>query len=122
MTQSKCAHKKPMSATEPRSPVNKRTANSTATATPPKRFNSPLFRCRALGIFLHHPMCHHQNDLKVPVIHWRKSLSNKGADGTGWNSHFLVFWGRLNCENIPVIPAWLVRSNLDEPRGIPYLI
>jgi hypothetical protein len=67
-------------------------------------------------------MCHHQNDLKVPVIHWRKSLSNKGADGTGWNSHFLGFWGRLNCENIPVIPAWLVRSNLDEPRGIPYLI
>jgi hypothetical protein len=42
--------------------------------------------------------------------------------GRGWNGHFLGFWARLNCENIPVIPAWLVRRNLDDPRGIPYLL
>lgn len=42
--------------------------------------------------------------------------------GRGWNGHFLGFWARLNCENMPVIPAWLVRSNLDDPRRIPYLL
>jgi hypothetical protein len=31
-------------------------------------------------------------------------------------------WARLNCENMPVNPAWLVRSNLTDPRGIPYLL
>lgn len=29
---------------------------------------------------------------------------------------------RLNCENIPVIPAWLVGSNLNDLRGIPHLL
>lgn len=42
--------------------------------------------------------------------------------GRGWNGHFLGFWARLNCENMPVIPAWLVRRNLDDPRRIPYLL
>jgi hypothetical protein len=42
--------------------------------------------------------------------------------GRGWHQHFLGFWARLNCENIPVIPAWLVRSNLNDPRRIPYLL
>jgi len=42
--------------------------------------------------------------------------------GRGWNGHFLGFWARLNCENMPVIPAWLVRSNLNDPRRIPYLL
>lgn len=36
--------------------------------------------------------------------------------------HFLGFWARLNCENMPVIPAWLVRRYLDDPRKIPYLL
>ena len=40
----------------------------------------------------------------------------------GRRGHFLGFWARLNCENMPVIPAWLVRSNLDDPRRIPYLL
>src|SRR4029077_1330103 len=31
-------------------------------------------------------------------------------------------WARLNCENMPVIPAWLVRRNLEDPRRIPYLL
>jgi hypothetical protein len=40
----------------------------------------------------------------------------------GWHQHFIGPWARLNCESIPVIPAWLVRSNLDDPRRIPYLL
>jgi hypothetical protein len=40
----------------------------------------------------------------------------------GWHQHFIGSWARLNCENMPVIPAWLVRSNLDDPRRIPYLL
>ena len=40
----------------------------------------------------------------------------------GSHQHFLGFRARLNCETIPVIPAWLVRSNLDDPRRIPYLL
>lgn len=40
----------------------------------------------------------------------------------GWNGQFLGFWARLNCEHIPVIPAWLVQSNLNDPRRIPYLL
>jgi hypothetical protein len=42
--------------------------------------------------------------------------------GRGWNGHFLGFWARLNCENMPVIPARIVRNNLDDPRRIPYLL
>jgi len=42
--------------------------------------------------------------------------------GRGWHQHFIGSWARLNCENMPVIPAWLVRSNLDDPRKIPYLL
>jgi hypothetical protein len=42
--------------------------------------------------------------------------------GRGWNGHFLGFWARLNCENMPVIPAWLVRRCLEDPRRIPYLL
>jgi hypothetical protein len=38
------------------------------------------------------------------------------------DGHFLGFWARLNCENMPVIPALLVRRNLDDPRRIPYLL
>ena len=40
----------------------------------------------------------------------------------GWNGHFLGHWARVNCESIPVIPAWLVRSNLDDPRRLSYLL
>lgn len=39
------------------------------------------------------------------------------ADG-----RFLGFWARLNCEEMPVILAWIVRCNLDDPRKIPYLL
>ena len=39
------------------------------------------------------------------------------ADG-----RFLGFWARLNCEHMPVIPACIVRANLDDPRKIPYLL
>ena len=42
--------------------------------------------------------------------------------GRGSHGHFLGFWARLNCENMPVIPASAVRSCLDDPRGIPYLL
>jgi hypothetical protein len=40
----------------------------------------------------------------------------------GRHQHFIGSWARLNCENMPVIPAWLVRSNLNDPRKIPYLL
>src|SRR5260370_2891453 len=42
--------------------------------------------------------------------------------GRGRRGRFIGFWARLNCENRPVIPAWLVRANLNDPRGIPYLL
>jgi hypothetical protein len=38
------------------------------------------------------------------------------------DGRFLGFWARLNCEEMPVIPAWLVRANLGDPRKIPYLL
>jgi hypothetical protein len=40
----------------------------------------------------------------------------------GWHQHFISSWARLNCEYMPVIPAWLVRANLDDPRRVPYLL
>lgn len=40
----------------------------------------------------------------------------------GRHQHFIGSWARLNCEYMPVIPAWLVRSNLNDPRRIPYLL
>jgi hypothetical protein len=40
----------------------------------------------------------------------------------GWHGHFIGYWARLNCENMPVIPAWLVRGHLNDPRQIPYLL
>lgn len=42
--------------------------------------------------------------------------------GRGSHGRFLGFWARLNCENMPVIPAWLVRRCLDDPHKIPYLL
>jgi hypothetical protein len=46
----------------------------------------------------------------------------KRKQGRGRQQHFLGFWARLNCENMPVIPAWLVRRCLDDPQKIPYLL
>jgi hypothetical protein len=42
--------------------------------------------------------------------------------GRGSHQHFTGSWARLNCENMPVIPAWLVRINLNDPRRISYLL
>ena len=42
--------------------------------------------------------------------------------GRGRRGRFIGFWARLNCEEMPAIPAWLVRSNLNDPRRIPYLL
>ena len=42
--------------------------------------------------------------------------------GRGRHQRFIGFWARLNCENMAVIPAWIVRSNLDDPRKMPYLL
>jgi hypothetical protein len=40
----------------------------------------------------------------------------------GRHQHFIGSRARLNCESMPVIPIWLVRSNLEDPRRIPYLL
>ena len=40
----------------------------------------------------------------------------------GRHQHFIGSWARLNCESMPVIPVWLVRRCLDDPRRIPYLL
>jgi len=40
----------------------------------------------------------------------------------GWHQQFLGFRARINCENIPVIPAWIVRNNLEDPRKSAYLL
>ena len=40
----------------------------------------------------------------------------------GRNGHFLGFLARLNCEDMPAIPASLVRRYLNDPREIPYLL
>ncbi len=40
----------------------------------------------------------------------------------GSHGRFVGSWARLNCEDIPVIPAWIVRCNLKDPRKIPYLL
>jgi hypothetical protein len=42
--------------------------------------------------------------------------------GRGRHQYFLGFRARLNCENMPVIPTWLVRSCIEDPRRIPYLL
>src|ERR1019366_5925554 len=38
----------------------------------------------------------------------------------GWNGRYLGF--RINCEQVPMIPAWAVRWVWDDPRRIPYLL
>jgi hypothetical protein len=38
------------------------------------------------------------------------------------DGRFVGSWARLNCEAMPVIPAWIVRANLDDPRRISYLL
>lgn len=49
-------------------------------------------------------------------------MEQRTKQARGWHQHFLGFWARLNCEHMPVIPAWLVRRNVDDPRRIPYLL
>ena len=50
------------------------------------------------------------------------SPEGRRIQGRGWNGHFLGFRARKNCEEMPVIPASIVRAYLDEPRRIPYLL
>ena len=38
----------------------------------------------------------------------------------GWNGQFAG--SRVNCEMVPLLPAWVVRLVLDDPRKIPYLL
>ena len=49
-------------------------------------------------------------------------MYKRDRQARGRHQHFIGSWARLNCENMPVIPAWLVRTYLDDPRGIPYLL
>jgi hypothetical protein len=50
----------------------------------------------------------------------RQQVRRKQA--RGWHQRFLGSRARLNCENIPVIPARLVQDCLADPRRIPYLL
>jgi len=47
-------------------------------------------------------------------------IRRRTKQGRGWHQHFLGFRPRLNWEYIPVIPAWIVRANFEDPRKIPY--
>jgi hypothetical protein len=38
----------------------------------------------------------------------------------GWGGRFLGF--RIDCERVPMLPAWAVREVWDDPRRIPYLL
>ena len=38
----------------------------------------------------------------------------------GWGGRFLGF--RINCEQVPMLPAWAVREVWDDPRRVPYLL
>ena len=49
-------------------------------------------------------------------------LGNVKVQGRRADCRFLGFWARLSCENMAVIPAWIVRSNLNDARKIPYLL
>jgi hypothetical protein len=51
-----------------------------------------------------------------------RDVVERRKQGRGRHGHFLGSSARLNCEEMPVIPAWLVRSNLTDPRRIPYLL
>ena len=49
--------------------------------------------------------------------HEGRREQERGPDG-----RFLGSWARLDCEEMPVIAAWIVRANLDDPHRIPYLL
>ena len=48
------------------------------------------------------------------MVEQRKRISR------GWNGRFDGF--RVNCEVVPMLPAWAVRCVWDDPRRIPYLL
>jgi hypothetical protein len=48
------------------------------------------------------------------MVHGRRQIRR------GWDGKFKGF--RLNCEQIPILPAWAVRWVWDDPRRIPYLL
>ena len=37
-----------------------------------------------------------------------------------WNGRYLGF--RINCEQVPMLPAWIVQRVWEDPRRIPYLL
>jgi hypothetical protein len=51
-----------------------------------------------------------------------RDVMERRKQGRGRHGHFFRFWARLNCEDMPVIPAPLVRRYLNDPREIPYLL
>jgi hypothetical protein len=45
----------------------------------------------------------------------RSTHAQQGADGR-------FFGRRVNCEDVPLLPAWIVGQVLDDPKKIPYLL
>jgi hypothetical protein len=85
-----------------------------------------LLRCGLIGVGIY-LKSYLQSKAKNLGTHEVQTFSPHSGLATligarGWHQHFLGAWARINCESMPVIPAWLVRSNLNDPRRIPYLL
>src|SRR5215472_14906010 len=57
--------------------------------------------------------------LRCPVTHPRRMSGGRTRFESGWEGHF--DGPRVDCEQVPLLPARAVAWVLDDPRKIPYL-